>query len=93
MTLEELHQIKDFPAIFSDPRLKAALQYLRENPNPKSNKTISDATTIIRSEGAWHGWFEALEELERLSRPPVRLPTSERGRPYQAPVQPQTTQS
>jgi hypothetical protein len=85
MTLGELHSIRDFAGLFADARLRACLQYLREHPNPKRNTSLSDATSIIRSEGSWHGWFEALAELENLSKPPVDQRLPQRGRPYAQP--------
>lgn len=88
MTKSDLHNIKDFGALFSDPRFKACIMYLREHANPKRNTGLSDATTIIRSEGAWHGWFEALYELEKLAEPPRDIQTPQRGVPY---AQPQHT--
>lgn len=69
-SLSDLHGLPKFVDLFDDPRFKAAIAYLREHPRPKGNRSLTDATSIIRSEGAWHGWFEALEELEALKNPP-----------------------
>lgn len=89
MTLQELHNTAKFSELFGDPRFRAAIAYLREHPEPKRNHGLVDATSIIRSEGVWHGWFDALEKLEALGKPPVDVPGVTRGRPY---VNPQQTE-
>jgi len=86
MTHAELHEIKDFAGLFEDRRFKALMIYMRENPNPKKNAALNEPTAIIRSEGAWHGWFECLSEQENLRHPPRPIPTkSERQPPYRPP--------
>lgn len=85
MTLAQLHEIKDFGALFDDPRFKALIQYLRANPRPKSNSAVSDATLIIRSEGAWHGWFDCIEAALGTARGPVQPNEVQRGQPYSKP--------
>lgn len=87
MTHQKLHELKDFQSLFEDRRFVAAIAYLREHPKPKRNYSLSDATAIIRSEGAWHGWFEALEELENLAQPPRQPSIIQRGQAYQPPQQ------
>ena len=88
MTKTDLHALPKFGELFSDPRFKACITYLREHANPKRNSSLSEATSIIRSEGSWHGWFDALYELEKLSEPPRENPPMQRGPAYPAP-QPQ----
>lgn len=82
MNLSELHSINNFIDLFSDPRLKAALIYLREHPKPRDNVNLSDTTAIIRSEGSWQGWFEALEKLEDLKNPSAAQTTLPKSAPY-----------
>lgn len=84
MTLQDLHSMPDFVNLFTDKRFVAAIQFLREHPDPKNN-TGGDATLIIRSEGSWHGWFGCLEKLEQLSRPPQQPTPTISGQKYVAP--------
>jgi len=85
MTLQQLHEIKDFSGLFVDRRFIAALAYMREHPKPFEKQPVSDATWIIRNEGAWSGWFDFARELEALSKPPSQPETFKRSSPYRAP--------
>lgn len=79
MNLKTLHEIPSYQQLFTDPRFVALIQYLRANPGPKSNSGIGDATAIIRSEGAWHGWFECIEKAlatGNVKPPEVSTPKS-----------------
>lgn len=87
MTHEELHSIPDFGSLFTDKRFVAAMTFMRQHPRPLGNRGSTDATAIIRSEGAWHSWFECLETLESLGNVP-KTETSQPQRPkYQNPQQ------
>lgn len=61
MTLTELHNIPNFSGLFDDARFKGLIHYLQANPEPTSNKGAGDATMIIRSEGAFQGWYECIK--------------------------------
>lgn len=78
MTLAQLQSVPGFFDLGKDLRFASLLAYLRANPAPRGNKLlVSDATAIIRSEGAWHGWFECLEKCEEVtSKPPIAPPAS-----------------
>lgn len=61
MNLTELHNIPNFSGLFDDARFKGLIHYLQANPEPTSNKGVGDATLIIRSEGAFQGWYECIK--------------------------------
>ena len=71
MTKEQLYQLPDFGALFTDPRMKGVIEHLKTEL-PKSDKgTLS---------GDWyrglHETIRAIEELGNPPRPSINLPSS-----------------
>lgn len=92
MTLAELHNIPNFSGLFEDIRFKGLIHYLQANPEPTSNKGTGDATTIIRSEGAFQGWYECIKTaLQTIPKAPA-VPEPKKSPAYANP-QPQKTES
>lgn len=71
MTLSHLHQVKEFASLFDDPRLIAAITYLRANFPGKASATGDE----------WRGYYQALDNLERLRNPPVTAPDPKNRKP------------
>lgn len=92
MTLTELHNISNFSGLFDDARFKGLIHYLQANPEPTSNKGAGDATMIIRSEGAFQGWYECIKTALHTRPKPPEITETKKSPAYSNP-HPEKTES
>lgn len=74
MTRAELHQIKDFPALFDDPRFVALCHYMREHIGKVRNIEGSSAEVLIARGFHREGWLDAINALPDARHAPAPEP-------------------
>lgn len=80
MTLADLHQIKDFAALFDDPRFVALCHYMREHIGKIRNIEGSSPEVLIARGFHREGWLDAINTLPDQRNAPAPDQTQGQGR-------------
>lgn len=79
-----LHSIKDFASLSQDPRFVGLMGYMRKHI-PARGSNVQGPENIIRNEGRFNGWFEALDEMDAVLQPPKPRPEGQKEKPAYQP--------
>jgi hypothetical protein len=80
MNKSHLHNMPDFPALFTDARFIGAVMYLRKHISPKSSPA-QGPDQLIHKGGRIEGWLECIDALEALAYPDAAPPKEDTQKP------------
>lgn len=79
MNIQQLHTLKDFASLATDPRFISLVNHLREMQPMSSG---GDAHHLIRDAGRGEGWKMCVDQIEKALTPPAMPFDPNRPQPY-----------